>query len=76
MVLALGLLGEVSIKMRHHQLGLEVTVLPNEKARLTDLHRQLLADKEKLTEIEDLETVAMEALGLVRPAEGQIEIIE
>ncbi|MDR2454991.1 MAG: hypothetical protein LBE49_00130 [Deltaproteobacteria bacterium] len=76
LALVLGFLLMTYLAMRHNQLGREVSRLNNQKVALADLNRRLKADMDMLTVMEDLELVARERLGLVSPAQGQIEIIE
>ncbi|MDR1165703.1 MAG: hypothetical protein LBO66_07500 [Deltaproteobacteria bacterium] len=71
-IFTLGLFVLVHIAQGRNQLGLDVSRLTRERARLLEINGRLKARIERLMVLEDLEIVAKDSLNLQTPRKGQI----
>lgn len=73
-VVALILL-DVRQHVRIVSLGYEIEALNRERDRLNNLNREILIEAETLSALDRIEGIAVNRLGMMTPAEGQVRMI-
>ena len=57
-------------------LGYEIEQAQQERKELRQIHRQLLIEAETLSALDRIEQIAMTKLGMIKPKDGQVILVE